>query len=172
MKPSTLMSSLLAISVSVFAPLSSAQAPAPAQKAATAQAPQAAQVVKAEPLYILMTSPKEVKGWDRTTIGQDTVYINPKPLLGSADLTNIDPLANKDGQGFIGLYFNDAGKTKLADVSRANSGQRIAVVVGQDIVALPLLKDPLNDGFMMFGVVSPQAAQIIAHKVAGQPLPQ
>jgi preprotein translocase subunit SecD len=158
--------------VSAFALSNGATAQTQAPQSAPVQQAPAAAPAQPVPLYIHVSSPTPLRGWDKAVVAQDTLYIDPLPAITSQDLTHIDPMANDKNQGFIGLYFNDAGKAKLLKMSTQHKGKRVAVLLGDQIVAAPQLADPLSDGVMIFGVVSPQAAQIIAHAVAGLPLPQ
>ncbi|WP_414631965.1 SecDF P1 head subdomain-containing protein, partial [Achromobacter sp. UBA4530] len=67
--------------------------------------------------------------------------------------------------------FSEAGTRKLTTVSTANVGSVLALVIDQELVAAPLIGEPLNRGVLAFGVPSAQAASEIAARIRGDAAP-
>lgn len=95
------------------------------------------------------------------------LYMQTVPVLTRADLTDAAALVDRQGQNFVGLRFSEAGARKLNDVSSKNVGNMLALVIDQELVAAPLIGEPLNRGVLAFGVQSAQAASEIAAKIRG-----
>ena len=87
--------------------------------------------------------------------------MHPAPLYDAA------ALVDRQGQNFVGLRFSEAGTRKLTAVSTANVGSVLALVIDQELVAAPLIGEPLNRGVLAFGVPSAQAASEIAARIRG-----
>ncbi|MCW0211376.1 preprotein translocase subunit SecD [Achromobacter veterisilvae] len=95
------------------------------------------------------------------------LYMQEVPVLTRADLTDAAALVDRQGQNFVGLRFSEAGARKLNDVSTKNVGNMLALVIDRELVAAPLIGEPLNRGVLAFGVPSAQAASEIAAKIRG-----
>ncbi|KRC73285.1 preprotein translocase subunit SecD [Achromobacter sp. Root83] len=95
------------------------------------------------------------------------LYLQETPVLTRADLTDAAALVDRQGQNFVGLRFSEAGTRKLTSVSTNNVGSVLALVIDQELVAAPLIGEPLNRGVLAFGVPSAQAASEIAAKIRG-----
>lgn len=95
------------------------------------------------------------------------LYMQTMPVLTRADLTDAAALVDRQGKNFVGLRFSEAGARKLNDVSTKNVGNMLALVIDQELVAAPLIAEPLNRGVLAFGVQSAQAASEIAAKIRG-----
>ena len=95
------------------------------------------------------------------------LYMQEVPVLTRADLTDAAALVDRQGQNFVGLRFSEAGARKLNDVSSKNVGNMLALVIDRELVAAPLIGEPLNRGVLAFGVPSAQAASEIAAKIRG-----
>ncbi|QVQ25811.1 SecDF P1 head subdomain-containing protein [Achromobacter deleyi] len=95
------------------------------------------------------------------------LYLQETPVLTRADLTDAAALVDRQGQNFVGLRFSEAGTRKLTTVSTNNVGSVLALVIDQELVAAPLIGEPLNRGVLAFGVPSAQAASEIAAKIRG-----
>ncbi|CAB3820342.1 preprotein translocase subunit SecD [Achromobacter mucicolens] len=99
------------------------------------------------------------------------LYLQETPVLTRADLTDAAALVDRQGQNFVGLRFSEAGTRKLTAVSTANVGSVLALVIDQELVAAPLIGEPLNRGVLAFGVPSAQAASEIAARIRGDAVP-
>ncbi|MGE8686972.1 MAG: SecDF P1 head subdomain-containing protein [Achromobacter sp.] len=95
------------------------------------------------------------------------LYMQEVPVLTRADLTDAAALVDRQGQNFVGLRFSEAGARKLNDISSKNVGNMLALVIDRELVAAPLIGEPLNRGVLAFGVPSAQAASEIAAKIRG-----
>ncbi|MFF7058641.1 preprotein translocase subunit SecD [Achromobacter spanius] len=99
------------------------------------------------------------------------LYLQEVPVLTRADLTDAAALVDRQGQNFVGLRFSEAGARKLTEISTKNVGNRLALVIDQELVAAPSIAEPLNRGVLAFGVASAQAASAIAAKIRGDAPP-
>lgn len=106
-------------------------------------------------------------GLREVSLPDGKLYLQETPVLTRADLTDAAALVDRQGQNFVGLRFSEAGTRKLTSVSTSNVGSVLALVIDQELVAAPLIGEPLNRGVLAFGVPSAQAASEIAAKIRG-----
>jgi len=110
-------------------------------------------------------------GLREVSLPDGKLYLQETPVLTRADLTDAAALVDRQGQNFVGLRFSEAGTRKLTTVSTANVGSVLALVIDQELVAAPLIGEPLNRGVLAFGVPSAQAASEIAARIRGDAAP-
>jgi len=93
------------------------------------------------------------------------IYLRAPAALTRADLTDAAALVNRQGQNFVGLRFTPEGARKLGEITRANAGNMLALVIGGELVAAPQIANTLERGVLSFGVPSAEAAAQIAARI-------
>ncbi len=96
------------------------------------------------------------------------LYVQRTPALTRADLAEAAAMVDQKGQNFVGLRFTEAGARKLTDVSSANVGKRLVLVVDRELIAAPRIAEPLDRGVLAFATPNAQAATEIAAAIRGE----
>ncbi len=67
--------------------------------------------------------------------------------VDGADLTNATPGQNSQtGQWTVNFTFDSVGTRRFADVSSANVGHRFAIVLDQEVISAPVIRDAITGG--------------------------
>lgn len=155
-----LLTALLALSgCQTRPPAPTAQATAPEASASAARTVQ--------PVEIYVAQAESTAGLMAVAVPDGTLYLQNRPVLTRADLTDAAALSDRQGQHFVGLRFTPDGARKLIAVSRQNVGNMLAVVVGRELVAAPRITGGLEGGTLAFGVPSADAAASLAARIRG-----
>jgi len=148
---------------------------APTKSSGAAATPEAGQQTTqpatASSVDFYLAQQQPAPGLREIALPDGKLYMQQTPVLTRADLTDAAALVDRQGQNFVGLRFSEAGARKLTDVSTKNVGNRLALVIDQELVAAPSIAEPLNRGVLAFGVASAQAASEIAAKIRGDAAP-
>ena len=67
-------------------------------------------------------------------------------LISAAMVQSAYPATDADGRLAIRFEFNDEGRRRLADYTTANVGRRVAFVANGEILAAPVIRDPMTGG--------------------------
>ncbi len=95
------------------------------------------------------------------------LFVRPDPLINRGDLMGIQSAAGEDDAGVLVLFLTEAGLAKLRSVTSSNPGKRLALVVGQELLAAPAYAAPIVQQQLAFKVGSQRDAQRAARAVAG-----
>lgn len=115
-----------------------ASQPASQQPAATNSAPAIA-------FHLAQT--KQAQGLARVQLNQNTsLYAVPQPVLTQADLQQIVPVQNKNGQVFLRFDFTQQGTAKLAQVTRQSVGNYLIISANGKLVSVPRIAAAYTDG--------------------------
>ena len=126
-----------------------------------------AQSMGASPVEFYMAQTEAAADAMQIKLPDCVLYLQRKPVLTRADLTEAAALVDKQGQNFVGLRFTEAGARKLNEVSGQNVGKMLALVVERQLVAAPRISEPLNRGVLAFSVSSAQEANELAQAIRG-----
>lgn len=110
-------------------------------------------------------------GLTEVKMSDGSLYLQSPPVLTRQDLTEASALVDRQGRNFVGLRFTEGGARKLYAASTQNVGQRLALVLGRDLVAAPQIAEPLNRGLIVFAVDSAQTAADIVARIRGEATP-
>lgn len=146
--------------------LSGCQTPPPAATPTAAEA-HASAARTVEPVEIYVAQVESAAGAIAVPVPDGTLYLQSRPVLTRADLTDAAALSDRQGRHFVGLRFTPQGARQLIAVSRQNVGNMLAVVVGRELVAAPRLTGGLEGGTLAFGVPSAEAAASLAARIRG-----
>ncbi|HUH39564.1 MAG TPA: hypothetical protein VL024_01720 [Castellaniella sp.] len=153
---------------------------APAQTAA--EAPQTEQAVPAQAddqqaiqanaqaadLRVFLADVKPRPGWVPIPMKPSGVlYVHTAPVISRSDLLGIQSATDQSGGGILILALSDEGYRKIHAATAANPGLRLALVVGQTMLAAPAYAAPIREKKLAFGVGSRHNAELAARAVAG-----
>lgn len=141
-----------------------------AEPAAPAPAPE---LKLATGLY--MVSPEDAEGRVQVMLGDQKYFIDPKPVverkgIASTKVEHEALVPSAPGKPAappaVGIRLNltAAGKTALADATAKNVGMRVAIVADGEVVAMPVIREPVTDGMMVISgsFTEERATQIAA----------
>jgi len=95
----------------------------------------------------------------------ETIYVHQ-----NAEITNIDidsaAVVLWDEKPQVKLFFTEIGKEKLANFTKKNIEERVAILVDGELVAAPVVRAPLADGVALItGDFDPAQANRIAQGI-------
>lgn len=155
-----------------------ASASSPAQATATTQ-PETSGATKPETtlretnhgalVAVYLADTQQQAGWTEVKLKSGVLYVNPMPVITRADLSNIRAGASKEGVGLLALGLNEAGQSKILDVTTQNPNRRLALVVGHTMLSAPSYTTPITSDQLVFPVGTEQNATAAARAIAGEP---
>lgn len=95
------------------------------------------------------------------------LYVRTTPVISRNDLLGIQSATDQSGGGVLVLALSDEGFRKIHAATAANPGLRLALVVGQTMLAAPGYAAPIREKQLAFGVGSRHNAELAARAVAG-----
>ena len=119
------------------------------------------------PVEFYVAQPQADAGLMEVKLPDGALYMQREPVLTREDLIESAALVDKQGQNFVGLRFSEAGARKLNQISTANVGKMLALVVERQLVAAPRISEPLNRGVLAFSVSSASEANELAAAIRG-----
>jgi hypothetical protein len=118
------------------------------------------------PVSFHLASTKAVRGYERMTIGNDTVYVAPKAALSGSDV----PLAEAiEGTG-LDLALTDGTAGRLSGLMRKHGADRLAVYVGGRLVITATVSVPGDGDRAILSGLSSKQAQHLARVLNGETL--
>jgi hypothetical protein len=106
--------------------------------------------------------------WVAVPVKDDTLYIKSDPALRLSDLLGIQAGNNDKGEGLLAVDITDTAKAALASLTTTHENLRLALIVGQTLVAAPTYISPVDSSRLIFPVGAPQDAEQLVRLVAGQ----
>ncbi len=71
--------------------------------------------------------------------------ISRKPVVGGEDLVDAQP-SFQDGQAVVSFRFNSHGGKKFGEVTRDNIGERLAIVLDNEVISAPVIQSAIMGG--------------------------
>ncbi|MFA5664988.1 hypothetical protein [Castellaniella sp.] len=96
-----------------------------------------------------------------------TLYLRPEPLIRRSDLMGIRVLEGQGQGGRLVLILAERGLARVRAGTAAHPGLRLALVVGQELLAAPRYAAPIREQQLVFSFDSLFEAERIARAVAG-----
>jgi preprotein translocase subunit SecD len=118
---------------------------------------------------VYLADTQQQTGWTAVKLKSGTLYVDPRPVITRADLSNIRAGASKEGVGLLALGLNDAGQSKILDVTTQNPNKRLALAVGHTMLSAPSYTVPIASDQLVFPVGTEQNATAAARAIAGEP---
>lgn len=145
------------------------QAPQQPTQSATdpAQAQQGTQ--QGAPVAIFVAATTEQPGWHPIELESGNLYLNPEPVVIQNDLTGVQAGAGDDGIGLLALELNPEGQSKVQKATSDHPNMRLALIVGQTLLAAPGYAEPVMQEQLVFAVGSEDNANAVARAIAGVP---
>ena len=149
------------------------QQAAQSQQRPQQQAPQ--QAANSAPVVAMyLAQPQPAEGLAQIQLNQTTrLYTVRQPVFTQADLQQIVPVQNKEGQVFLRFDFNQQGAAKLAKVTGESVGKYLLVSVRGKLVAVPRIAAANTAGQLPVAVKSADEAraivQLLRQPAAGAP---
>lgn len=116
-------------------------------------------------IFVADINPRE--GWIAVPVKDGTLYINSEPALRLNDMLGIQPGNNDQGEGLLAVDITNTARIALASITTTYSNLRLALIVGQTLVAAPSYMSPVDSPRLIFPVGSPQDAERLVRVVAG-----
>jgi hypothetical protein len=123
---------------------------------------------EAENIRVFLADTRPRAGWTPVHLKPSGVlYVRTEAIIDRRDLIGIQSATDQSGGGILVLILSDAGFRKMREATAANPGLRLALVVGQTMLAAPAYAAPVREHQLAFGVGSARNAELAAHAVAG-----
>lgn len=120
-----------------------------------------------QPISVYLAQSQPVEGRTPVNVPGGALYLDKRPFLTRADLSEAAAMSDRQGQHFVGLRLTPSGAKKLDAASRQNIGSLLALVIGNELVAAPRITGPLDSGVLAFGMPSADAAAQLAARIRG-----
>ncbi|MGH8819281.1 MAG: SecDF P1 head subdomain-containing protein [Achromobacter pestifer] len=147
----------------------SQQPPATSQAAAQQAAPSQQQAKANTPVVEFRLAQAQAgKNLTALRVENQTLHYQPAPILVRDDLTSVTPMKTKEGQPFVRLQFNQGGAQKLAQVTRQNPGKSLLFTINGQLVGMPRITAPINDGILNLTMNSEAQAINVTNAIIGQ----
>lgn len=130
-------------------------------------------MVYTHPTRVHVADTQVQNGWTVVTVSAANLYIKPDPVLTNADLTGVQAGTNNNGEGLLALQLNAAGQRKLINTTTQYPSKRLALIVGNKVVAAPTYTHPVTVNQLIFPVGTEANATATARTIVqvspGQP---
>ncbi len=78
--------------------------------------------------------------------GEDFI-VKKTPIFTEKDFIRVSLIMSSQGQGEeLGFFLSETAKKRFGDVTRANLGKQIAIVMQGKVISAPLVREPILDG--------------------------
>lgn len=143
----------------------------PSTPATGAQQPQAQAGAQqqAAPVQIFLADTQEQAGWARVDVQPNGVlFVNPRAVVVRQDLVGVQAGTNDSKEGLLALDLTPEAAQRLLQVTTQFPKKRLALVVGDTMLAAPAYGSPVKDGRLIFMVGTEANALAAARAIAGQ----
>lgn len=104
-----------------------------------------------------------VAGWPRVTAADgEPLWVSPIVSLTSADIARSEARPSSGGRSDVGVVFTADGARKMQALSRAQTGERIAVLLDGTVIWAPVVRDTIDNEAVMSGLSAAQAKRLLA----------
>lgn len=114
-------------------------------------------------LEIRAASNSAVAGWQQMSApGGGTLWVSPSNALTSADIARGEPRTDAKGQRTVGVVFTDDGARKMAQLSKAQTNQPIAMLLDGKLVWAPMVRSTIEKEAVLSGVTPEVLQRVLA----------
>lgn len=147
-----------------------ATAPQPAQQPST-QEPQVTEAAQEEgaPVAVFLADTVMQDGWQAIQLEEGVLYLNPQPVVVRNDLTGVQAGTSQEGDGLLALELSADAQARVTQATTDHPNKRLALIVGQTMLAAPGYSDPVTTPHLIFVVGTEQNAMAAARAIAGVP---
>lgn len=146
-----------------------ASAPTTAQEAVQPEPTYEQAAAEGAPVAIFLADMDPREGWQAVELEVGALYLNPQPVIIRDDLTGVQAGASSEGDGLLALELTPEAQNFLTRVTTDNPNLRLALIVGQTLLAAPGYSQPVTTPHLVFVVGSEDDALSIARAIAGVP---
>lgn len=139
-------------------------APEPVQ-----ELPQQEARAEGAPVLIFLADTTARDGWQPVQLDEGTLYLNPQPVVIRDDLTGVQAGSSQEGDGLLALELSPEGQSRVNRATTENPNMRLALIVGQTMLAAPEYDAPVTTPHLIFMVGTEQNALAVARAIAGVP---
>jgi preprotein translocase subunit SecD len=82
----------------------------------------------------------------------ETLRVEDEPFVQTEHVREVQLENLPDGGRQLVLYLNEVGAQRLAEVTQAHEGRRLAIVVDRRILAAPVIRGAITDGVAALSV--------------------
>jgi preprotein translocase subunit SecD len=113
-------------------------------------------------IEIRAASSTAVAGWQSLTVdGGETVWVSPTVSLTSADIARTEARPLSGGQAGVGVVFTADGARKMQALSRAQTNQRIAMLLDGKVIWAPVVRATIDTEAVMSGLTVDEARRLV-----------
>jgi preprotein translocase subunit SecD len=95
-------------------------------------------------LELRAASSVAVSGWQQMPDpGGNMLWVSPTSALTRADIAGAEVRTQSDGQGTVAVVFTTDGARKMAQLSTAQIGKPVAVLLDGKIIAAPIVRSSI-----------------------------
>lgn len=109
----------------------------------------------------------EQEGWHPVPLESGHLYINPEPVILRDDLTGIQAGKSEDDEGLLALSLTNEGQERVTDATTQYPDMRLALIVGNTLLAAPGYSEPVVNEHLIFAVGTEENAVAVARAIAG-----
>lgn len=122
------------------------------------------------PVGIFLADTKPHADWATVEVQPNgTLYVNPEAILTNEDLVGVQAGTGENPEiGLLALDLNPEAARRLAKLTTDQPNMRLALVVGNTMLAAPGYSQPVTEGRLIFMVGSEANALAAAQAIAGE----
>ena len=92
--------------------------------------------------------------------GSETMHIEKRPILTQADFAHASAMS-REGKAILQATLTGAGAAKLKEFSASHVGQKLAVVMGEHVLAAPVIRVAIGQKFEVDGFSREDAERLV-----------
>ncbi|PYT03340.1 MAG: hypothetical protein DMF60_18750 [Acidobacteria bacterium] len=132
----------------------------------TGQAPRTGQATARLEFRLAEMEPAE--GLEEAAIEKtgEKVYLHKEIIINNEDIGEARAVESSWSRDFeIEIVFSNRGAEKMARISLANTGKRLAIIVDGKVISAPFLRGQIADKAQISGAFTKEAAEELASKI-------
>jgi preprotein translocase subunit SecD len=103
-------------------------------------------------------------GFERFTLNDEVVYLDPQPVLTDQHVASLEPTVRDDGL-LLELNLTEAGKARFSDYTRQNTGTRLALVLDSEVRSAPVIASEIQSPLQIKLTLNPSARDELAAQI-------
>lgn len=139
-----------------------------AQETTTTTAAKQAPETQAASFAVFMAQPQADKRLKKLQFGSNTVWYLPRPLLTRQNLASVQPRRTQQGKAFVRVTLKTKAAQRLAAITKRYPGKLLLVTVGNNLVSIVRIQQPITDGKLDIAAPSAEQARGLAQALAGK----
>lgn len=119
----------------------------------------------ASSLVIYVGTNQALSGYTLVQQKGQAIYVDPRQTLQHHDLTNALAVMDESNRAFVNLVFSDSGRTKLYQITNANSGKSLVVTMNNELISIIRIDHSISDGSLFVPMSNAQDAQTFERRI-------